>query len=86
MARDSEDGKSILMQPMVRSLILVLLSQILRPHGEKLDAELLTRHGSPAIGSCTAGTPVVAGYAIGIAARSRARPRNDLRRSATESL
>ncbi len=40
LARDSEDGKSIPMQPMVRSLILVLLSQILRPHGEKLDAEL----------------------------------------------
>ena len=39
-ARDSEDGKSIPMQPMVRSLILVLLSQILRPHGEKLGAEL----------------------------------------------
>ena len=40
LARDSEDGKSIPMQPMVRSLILVLLSQILRPHGEKLGAEL----------------------------------------------
>src|SRR5579863_8232695 len=40
LARDSEDGKSIPMQPMVRSMILVLLSQILRPYGEKLDAEL----------------------------------------------
>ena len=40
LARDSEDGKSIPMQPMVRSLILVLLSQILCPHGEKLGAEL----------------------------------------------
>jgi hypothetical protein len=40
LARDSEDGKSIPMQPMVRSLILVLLSQILRPHGEKMGAEL----------------------------------------------
>src|SRR5437016_9491910 len=40
LARDSEDGKSIPMQPMVRALILVLLSQILRPHGEKLGAEL----------------------------------------------
>ncbi len=40
LARDSEDGKSIPMQPMVRSLILVLLSQILRPYGEKLGADL----------------------------------------------
>lgn len=40
LARDSEDGLSIPMHPMVRSLILVLLSQILRPHGEKLGAEL----------------------------------------------
>jgi len=40
LARDSEDRKSIPMQPMVRSLILVLLSQILRPHGETLGAEL----------------------------------------------
>jgi hypothetical protein len=40
LARGSEDGKSIPMQPMVRTLILVLLSQILRPHGEKLGADL----------------------------------------------
>ena len=40
LARDSEDGKSIPMHPRVRSLILVLLSQILRAHGPKLNAEL----------------------------------------------
>ncbi len=40
LAKDSEDGVSIPMHPMVRSLILVLLSQILRPYGEKLGAEL----------------------------------------------
>jgi hypothetical protein len=40
LARDSDDGKSIPMHHMVRSLILVLLSQILRPHGEKLGAQL----------------------------------------------
>jgi len=40
LARDSEDGVSIPMHPMVRSLVLVLLSQILRSYGEKLDVEL----------------------------------------------
>ena len=40
LAKDSEDGVSIPMQPMVRALILVLLSQILRPHGAKIGAEL----------------------------------------------
>ncbi len=40
LAKDSEDGVSIPMHPMVRCLILVLLSQILRPHGENLGAEL----------------------------------------------
>jgi hypothetical protein len=40
LAKDSADGKSIPMQPMVRALILVLLSQILRPHGRELNAEL----------------------------------------------
>ncbi len=33
LARDSEDGMSIPMHPLVRSLILTLLSQILRPYG-----------------------------------------------------
>ena len=36
LARDSEDGKFIRSSRLVRSLILVLLSQVLRPHGEKL--------------------------------------------------
>lgn len=40
LAKDSEDGVSIPMHPMVRALILVLLSQILRPHGKDLGAEL----------------------------------------------
>lgn len=33
LARDTEDGVSIPMHPLVRSLILTLLSQILRPYG-----------------------------------------------------
>jgi hypothetical protein len=40
LAKDSEDGKSIPMHPMVRSLVLVLLSQILRPYGDTIDADL----------------------------------------------
>jgi len=40
LARASEDGVSIPMHPLVRSLILTLLSQILRSHGEKMHAEL----------------------------------------------
>jgi hypothetical protein len=40
LAKDSQDGVSIPMQPMVRCLILVLLSQILRPYGSELGAEL----------------------------------------------
>lgn len=40
LAKDTEDGVSIPMHPMVRALILVLLSQILRPHGATLGAEL----------------------------------------------
>jgi len=40
LAEETKDGVSIPMHPMVRSLILVLLSQILRPYGEKLGAEL----------------------------------------------
>jgi hypothetical protein len=40
LAKDSEDSVSIPMHPMVRSLVLVLLSQILRPYGKKLGAEL----------------------------------------------
>ncbi len=40
LARDSENGKSIPMHPMVRSLVLVLLSQILRSYGPAMGADL----------------------------------------------
>jgi hypothetical protein len=40
LARESEDGVSIPMHPMVRALVLVLLSQILRPYGQTLKTEL----------------------------------------------
>ncbi len=40
LAKDSKDGVSIPMHPMVRSLVLVLLAQILRPYGSKINAEL----------------------------------------------
>jgi hypothetical protein len=40
LARDSEDGVSIPMHPAVRALILVLLSQILRPKGPDLGFDL----------------------------------------------
>jgi hypothetical protein len=34
LAKNTQDGVSIPMHPMVRSLVLVLLAQILRPHGQ----------------------------------------------------
>ena len=40
LARDSEDGVSIPMHPLVRALMLVLLAQILRPYGSTLGIEL----------------------------------------------
>jgi hypothetical protein len=40
LARDSEDKVSIPMHPMVRSLVLTLLAQILRPYGELINADL----------------------------------------------
>ncbi len=40
LARDTEDNVSIPMHPMVRSLILVLLAQILRLYGATMKAEL----------------------------------------------
>jgi hypothetical protein len=40
LARESEDGVSIPMHPMVRNLILVLLAQILRSKGEEIGVEL----------------------------------------------
>ncbi len=40
LARDTEDGVSIPMHPAVRSLVLVLLAQILRPQGASLGLDL----------------------------------------------
>jgi hypothetical protein len=40
LAKETEDGRSIPMHPKVRSLVLVLLSQILRSYGPKMEAEL----------------------------------------------
>ena len=40
LARDSEDGVSVPMHPKVRSLVLILLSQITRPYGERINAVL----------------------------------------------
>ncbi len=40
LAKDSEDQVSIPMHPKVRSLVLVLLSQILRPYGKAINANL----------------------------------------------
>ena len=40
LARDTEDGASIPMHPMVHSLVLVLLSQILRPYGANVGLTL----------------------------------------------
>ena len=40
LVEDSEDGVSIPMHPKVRSLVLVLLSQILRPYGSVINANL----------------------------------------------
>jgi hypothetical protein len=40
LARETEDGVSLPMHRQVRSLVLVLLSQILRPYGEKIGATL----------------------------------------------
>lgn len=40
LAKDTEDSVSIPLHPTIRSLVLVLLSQILRPHGVEIGAEL----------------------------------------------
>ena len=40
LAKESRDSVSIPMHPKVRSLVLVLLSQILRPYGSTIDATL----------------------------------------------
>ena len=40
LARDTEDGVSVPLHPMVHSLVLVLLAQILVPHGRRFDLAL----------------------------------------------
>ena len=40
LARDTEDGVSIPLHPAVRSLVLVLLAQILRPYGGRVGLDL----------------------------------------------
>ena len=40
LAKESEDDFSIPMHPKIRSLVLVLLSQILRPYGSTINANL----------------------------------------------
>ena len=47
LAKDSEDGVSIPMHPKVRSLVLILLAQILRPQGEKLGLDLAPATDQP---------------------------------------
>jgi hypothetical protein len=47
LAKPSGDGVSIPMHPMVRSLILVLLAQILRPRGEEYGVELFPATDQP---------------------------------------
>lgn len=49
LARDSEDDVSIPMHPMVRSLILVLLSQILRPQGQNIGLDLSPATDNPTV-------------------------------------
>lgn len=49
LARDTADGVSIPMHPMVRSLVLVLLAQIIRPHGKLLGIELSPATDRPEI-------------------------------------
>ena len=49
LAKPSEDGVSIPMHPMVRSLILVLLAQLIRPMGDKLGIRLNPATDKPQI-------------------------------------
>jgi hypothetical protein len=49
LARPTEDGVSIPMHPMVRSLVLVLLAQILRPTGRRHGLELSPATDQPEI-------------------------------------
>lgn len=49
LARDSEEGVSIPMHPTVRSLVLVLLAQILKPKGRELGLDLSPATDRPEI-------------------------------------
>ncbi len=49
LAKDSADGVSIPMHPMVRSLVLVLLAQILRPKGKQVGLDLYPATDRPEI-------------------------------------
>lgn len=49
LARDSEDGASVPLHPMVRALFLVLLAQILREAGPRVGLELSPATDRPAI-------------------------------------
>ena len=56
LAKESEDNVSIPMHPKVRSLVLVLLSQILRPYGSTINAQPQSgdrhgRYGQSALGA-----------------------------------
>lgn len=47
LAKDSNDGVSIPLHPMVRGLVLVLLAQILRPQGERMGLNLVPATDRP---------------------------------------
>ena len=49
LAEDTKDGVSVPMHPMVRSLVLVLLAQILRPAGQRLGLALSPATDRPAL-------------------------------------
>jgi hypothetical protein len=49
LARPSEDGVSIPMHPFVRNLVLVLLSQILRPAGARVGLDLCPATDVPSV-------------------------------------
>jgi hypothetical protein len=55
LARPSEDGVSVPMQPLVRSLVLNLLAQILRTKGTQIDLDLYPATDRPAIQRTLAG-------------------------------
>lgn len=54
LARPSEDGVSIPMHPLIRNLVLVLLSQLLRPSGRKQGLDLCPATDTPELHSSLA--------------------------------